>query len=82
MCWSHTGTPQAHNGQQLLTVAKDLPALQLRELWRTWRVTTSPKGRPIATTQSACPRPRMSMVPKGSRCCLPQTPAETTGEAW
>lgn len=60
-------------------VALDVPALQLRELSRTWRVTTSPSGRPIATTQSARPGPRMSMVPVGSRCCRPQAPGEGAG---
>lgn len=61
--------------------APDVPALQLRELSRTCRVTTSPRGRPMATAQSACPGPRMSMVPVGSRCCWPQVPGKTAG-AW
>lgn len=60
-------------------MALDVPALQLRELLRTWRVTTSPRGRPIATAQSACPGPRKSMVPVGSRCCRPQAPGQGAG---
>lgn len=54
----------------------DVPALHLRELSRIWRVTTSPRGLPMATTQSSCPFPRMSMVPVGSRYCLPQAPTK------
>lgn len=60
-------------------VVLDVPALQLRELSRTWRVTTSPRGRPIATAQSACPGPRKSMTPVGSRCCRPQAPGQGAG---
>lgn len=63
----------------LAHTARDVPALQLRELSRTWRVTTSPRGRPMATAQSARPGPRMSIVPIGSRCCRPQAPGKATG---
>lgn len=63
----------------VVPMALDVPALQLRELSRTWRVTTSPRGRPIATAQSACPEPRRSMVPVGSRCCRPQAPGQGAG---
>lgn len=58
----------------------DLPALQLRELSRTWRVSTSPRGRPMATAQSAGPAPRKSMAPVGSRCCRPQGPGQGAGD--
>lgn len=60
-------------------MALDVPALQLRELSRTRRVTTSPRGRPMTTAQSACSGPRMSMVPVGSRYCWPQAPGKGAG---
>lgn len=33
----------------------------------------------MATAQSVCPGPRMSMVPVGSRCCRPQAPGKRAG---
>lgn len=57
-------------------VAPDIPALQLREPSRNRRVTTSPRGRPMATAQSGRAVPRMSMIPVGPRCCRPQTPSK------